>query len=56
MLCARCGRPLKEDQALPVDLARPTGAGQTLYVHLDLCREPKTQTSPVSRPEPIREG
>lgn len=56
MFCARCDKPLKEDQAERVDVDRPTGAGLTVYVHPYLCRKAQTQTSPASRPEPIREG
>ena len=56
MLCARCDKPIRDGTAEPVDVDRPTGAGQTLYVHAYLCRKPQTQTSPASRPEPIREG
>lgn len=55
-ICARCDKRLMEDKAQVVDVERPTGAGQTLYVHPYLCRKPKTQTSPASRPKPIREG
>lgn len=50
MFCARCGKPLKDEDATPVDVARPTGAGLTLYVHRYLCRKPVSQTAP----EPYR--
>ena len=57
MFCARCGHPLKEADAEPVDVDRPTGAGITLHVHRVLCTAPPHQTSPVSRAgEPVREG
>lgn len=56
MFCARCDKPLREADAAPVDVHRPTGAGSTVYIHRGGCQAPPHQTSPVSRPEPIREG
>jgi hypothetical protein len=56
MFCARCDKPIKDGGAQAVDVDRPTGAGQTVYVHPYLCRKPKSQTSPASRPKPVREG
>ena len=56
MFCARCDKPVKDEDAVPVDVERPTGAGQTLYVHPYLCKKPPTQTSPASRERLIREG
>lgn len=56
MICARCDRLIPAGQAKAVDVVRPTGPGGTLYVHDYLCERPLPQTSPVSRPEPTREG
>lgn len=56
MICQRCSTPLTDETALPIDTDRPTGAGFTTYVCKELCTPAPTQTSPVSRPEPIREG
>ena len=55
MFCARCGKPLKEKDAEAVGVDRPTGPGITLYVHRTFC-EPDPLTTPVSWPEPTREG
>jgi hypothetical protein len=54
MFCARCDKPLKDRDAAPVDVARPTGAGLTLYVHRYLCRKPVSQTAPESRRRLVR--
>lgn len=54
MFCARCDEPLREGQAQPVDVERPTGAGCTVYIHRGGCQAPPRQTAPASRPEPIR--
>jgi hypothetical protein len=55
MFCARCDQPLKDSEAEPLFIARPTGPELAVYVHRTLCR-PDPSTSPVSWPTPIREG
>ncbi|MFI8832701.1 hypothetical protein ACIGPN_16885 [Streptomyces afghaniensis] len=49
--CARCSKPLKDDEAKEIDVAPPTGAGTKITVCLNyfLCKPPPTQTAPYSR-------
>ncbi|NEB05351.1 DUF6415 family natural product biosynthesis protein [Streptomyces sp. SID13726] len=54
--CQRCGKPLLPGTYDRIDNERPTGPGTTVYVCKNWCKRANTQTSPVSRPEPIQEG
>jgi hypothetical protein len=49
--CARCNKPIKDDEAKKTDHAAPTGAGTTIYVCRDYgqCKPVPTQTAPVSK-------
>jgi hypothetical protein len=48
--CARCNKPLKDDDAEPINVAAPTGSGTTIYVcNKTYCRSASTQTAPCSR-------
>jgi hypothetical protein len=47
--CARCNKPLKDDDAEPINMAAPTGSGTTIYVCKTYCRSAPTQTAPYSR-------
>jgi|GEM_PF-3515393 len=47
--CGRCDQSIRRDEpytAYPID--RPTGAGMTVYLHVDLCRKVPTQTTQAS--------
>jgi hypothetical protein len=46
--CARCNKPLKDDEADPIDMAAPTGPGVKIFVCKTHCKPVPTQTSPVS--------
>lgn len=57
MICARCD--LRIHPAEPYirhENYAPTGAGDTVFRHLYPCKPAQTQTSPVSRQGPTREG
>ncbi|MDQ1018349.1 hypothetical protein QFZ43_004898 [Streptomyces afghaniensis] len=47
--CARCDKPLKDDDAEPINMAAPTGSGTTMYVCKTYCRSAPTQTAPYSK-------
>lgn len=57
MFCSRCDKPIRPGQKYDtVDKFSPSAGGATLYLHKGGCTKAPFQTSPVSRPEPIREG
>ncbi|WP_329336027.1 hypothetical protein OG252_12935 [Streptomyces sp. NBC_01352] len=54
--CQRCDQPRNDEDVDTIDNLGPTGAGSVVHICKTRCTPVPTQTSPVSRPEPIREG
>ncbi|MEU0584601.1 hypothetical protein [Streptomyces sp. NPDC006132] len=48
MICARCDRHLKDDEAEPINMAAATGAGTTIYLCKGYCKSAPRQTTPHS--------
>lgn len=46
MICARCDKPMKDEDAEPVDYDSPSGPGTTLHVHRQGCKRTPQQTTP----------
>jgi len=47
MICARCNKPIREDEpSQTYGIDSPSGPGATVVVHARLCKKPPTQTSP----------
>lgn len=56
-ICASCNRLiLPSEEARPLDKFSTSAGGITVHVHVQWCGRALPETSPASRPEPIREG
>lgn len=49
MMCHRCLKQMRADEAETVVIDSPSGPGTTIHVHRRACRAARQQTSPSGR-------